>query len=109
VFAQHDVERVRGDEIKREIRRGAGQAGGDGRRDGWVREIGGDELLELRDELMRALGRHVQTKKFHGNEAILVGFVRAKYGSERSGSNLMQYAKWSERVRERRARNFRVQ
>jgi hypothetical protein len=58
---------------------------------------------------MGALRRHVKTKQFHRNEAILVGFVRAKHGSERSGSNLMQYAKWSERVRERRARNFRVQ
>ena len=109
VLAHDDVERVGRDEVEREIRGGAGDAGGDGRSNSRVREIGGDQLLELRDELMNALGRHVQTKKFHRNESILVGIVRAKDGSQRSSSDLMEYAKWTERVRERRARNFRVQ
>ncbi len=84
-------------------------AGGERRRDGRMREIGRDELLELGHELMNALGRHVELEQLHRDEAILIGFVCAKHRTERSGADLMQNTKWTERVGKRRAGSFRVQ
>ena len=109
VIAHDDVEGIGGDEVLREIGRGAGDASGDRCGNRRMRQVGRDELLEFGDELMHALGRNVQAKQLDRHEPILIGFVRAKNWSKRSGSNLMQDAKGTERVGKRRATGFRVQ
>ena len=57
VLADHEVERIGGDEILREIGGHAVNAGRERRRDRRMRQIGGDEALELGDELMDTIGR----------------------------------------------------
>jgi len=59
---------------------------------------------------MHAFRRHIQPKQLDRDKTILIRLVRTKNRAKRSSSNLMQYAKWTERVRERSgARGFRVQ
>ena len=109
MIAHDEVEGVGGDEILCEIGGGARDSGGNRRGDAGMRQVRGDELLELGDKAVRLLGRHVQPEPLHRNETILIRLVRAKDGTKRSCSDLMQNAKRTERVREQGARGFRVQ
>ena len=104
-----DVDRVGGDKIVREVRRGVDDPGGDGRGDRRVRQIGGDQLLELGDQAVRSLRRKVQPEPFDRNELLLLRIVRAKHGTERARADLMENTKWTEGVRRRSAGGVRVQ
>ena len=109
VLADDDVERVGGDKILREIRRGVGDAGGERRGDRRMRQIGRDQLLEFGDELVRALRRKIEPEQLDRDETILFRLIRAKHGTERARADLMKNAKWTESVRRRRAGSVRVQ
>jgi hypothetical protein len=74
-----------------------------------VRQVGGDDLVELGDELMHALRREIQDELLDGDRPIPRGIVRAKDGSKSPGTNLIENTKWSECVRWRRASSFCVQ
>jgi hypothetical protein len=74
-----------------------------------MREIRSDQLFELSDELMDALGRQVEPEDLDGDDAILVRVDRAEDGTEDTGANLMKNTERSEGVRWRRAGSVRVQ
>ena len=110
VVADQDVKRVSGREFLNEVRRaGRVEAGGKRRGDARMREIGGTEPLQLSDELMNALRRKIEAEEFDRDEAIALGFVRAKDGSQSSGADLVENAEWTEGVRGAGIRSFRVQ
>ena len=69
----------------------------------------GDQLFELRDELVHAFRRKIEPENFYVNESIAIGVIRTKDRSQRTIANLMQHAKWTEGVRRRGAGSFRVQ
>ena len=100
------IERIGGDEILREIRRGLDDAGGDRRGDGRVCEIGGDQTFELGDELVHALGGQVEAEELHRDELVLLWIVGSKDLAESARTNLMKHAERTERVRRRGAGRF---
>ncbi len=104
-----DVDRVGGDEIVREVRRGVDDPGGHGRGDRRVRQIGRDQLLEFGDQAVRSLRRKVQTEPLYRDEFLLLRIVRAKHGTERARADLMENAKWTEGVRRCSTGSVRVQ
>ena len=108
-LAQKGVERIGGDEVLCQVCRGASDAGGKWNGDARVREIRRDEPIELSHQLMHALGRYVEPKHLHGDEPILVGFVRTKHWTERPCPNLMKNTKRTKRVGRRSSGSFRVQ
>ena len=107
--AEHGLEGVGGHEVLREVRGHTGDAGGDRRGNGRVRQIGGDELLELSDQSVHAIGREIESEELDRDEAVLLGLVRTKHGTERTRPNLMENPEWTECVRRRSAGGFRVQ
>ena len=109
VLAHHDVERVGGDVILREIRDDAVDAGRDGRGDPGMSKSGFDQALELADELMHPLRRQVEAEDFDRHQAIALRLVRAKHRPQSTGTDLMKYSKWTESVWRSGAGNFRVQ
>ena len=109
VIAHHDVERVGGDEVLGEIGGVAGDAGRQRRGDAGVRQLGGDQPLELGDELMHALGRQIESEQLDGDETIVLGFIGAKHRTQRARADLMKNAKWTERVGRRSTGSVRVQ
>ncbi len=74
-----------------------------------MRQLGGDELLELVDELVHALRGEIEREELHRDEPIAVGVVGAVHRAQRAGAQLMQNAKRAERVGWRSAGNVRVQ
>ena len=104
-----DVDRVSGDKIVREVRRGVDDPGGPRRGDRRVRQIGRDQLLEFGDQAMRSLRRKIQTEPLYRDELLLIRIVRAKHGTERARADLMENAKWTEGVRRRSTGGVRVQ
>jgi len=74
-----------------------------------MRQVGGDQLLELGDELMNFVGSEIQTKQLDGNQPVFFGLVRTKYRAQSPRTDLMKYAKWSEGVRRRSTDSVRVQ
>lgn len=109
MLADDGVERIGGHEVLREIRRGLDDTGGDRGGDGRVCEIGGDQALQFRNELVYALRGQVQAKQLDCDELVLLGIVRTKDLAERARANLMKYAERTERVRRRGAGSFVVQ
>ena len=74
-----------------------------------VRQVGGDQPLELGDEPMHALGRQIQTEQLDRDQPVVLGIVRAKHGSQCAGANLMKNTEGTEGVRRRSASSVRVQ
>ena len=109
VLTDRRVERLGLDELVRKICRGAGDARGDRHGDSRMREIGRDELFELRDELPRAFRRQIQREHFDGDEAIALLVVRMKDRAECSGADLMKDTKGTQRVGRRGAGSIRGQ
>src|SRR6184192_1309989 len=110
VVADEDVKGVGGREFLNEVRRAARiEPGGERRSDARMRESGGDDSLQLSDELMNAFRRQLEAEEFDRDEAIALGFVRAKDGSESPGADLMENAEWTEGVRGAGISSFRVQ
>ena len=84
-------------------------SGGERRGDARPRQTGGNDSLELGDELMDAVGRQVELERLDRDVAIAIGAVSAKHRAEGAGADLLQYAKRTERIGERRPGCFRVQ
>src|SRR4029078_12928735 len=72
-------------------------------------QIGGNQPLQLRNQLMTALGRNFDAKEFDGDETILLGLIGAKPGSESTCADLVEHAKRSEGIGRRSAGSVRVQ
>lgn len=72
-------------------------------------KFGGDQLVELRDELMHAFRWKIEPENFYSNESIAIGVIRTKDGAQSAIANLMEHAKWTEGVGRRGAGSFRVQ
>ena len=109
VLARQDVQRVGGHEILGEIRRDVADAGSERGRDTRMGQVGVDERLQFRDELMNELGEKVQLEELDRDEPIVFGMIRAKNRSECPCANLVKNAKWAECFRVSGARGFRVQ
>jgi hypothetical protein len=109
MLAKVRVERLGGDEVLREIGGDAGDAGGNGRDDRRMGQVGSNELFQLRHEAVDAVRREIQPEEFDRDKPILFGLVRPKDGAERTRSDLMQNPEWTECVRRRSAGGFRVQ
>lgn len=105
----HHVDRVGGDKIVREVRRGVDDPGGQGRGNRRVREVGRDQLLEFGDEPVRSIRRKIQTEPLYRDELVLLRIVRAKNRTERARADLMENAKWTEGIRRRSTGSVRVQ
>jgi hypothetical protein len=74
-----------------------------------MRQLGADEAIEIRDELMHQLRRQIDREQFDRDRTIALGIVRTKHRTQRAGANLMNDAKWTERFRSHRSGRFRVQ
>src|SRR5262247_2267126 len=74
-----------------------------------MRQIGGDQTLELRDQAVGTFGRQVDAKNFDGNETILLWLVSAKHGAKSTSTDLVKHAKRSEGIGRRSAGSIRVQ
>ncbi len=74
-----------------------------------MREIGGDQPLELGDEPVHLFRRKVELEDLDGDEPLALRVERAKDRPQRPRPNLMKNSKRSERVWRRRAGGFRVQ
>jgi hypothetical protein len=74
-----------------------------------MRQLGSNEALEPRDELMYFFGREIQIEELHRDEALALRVVGAEHRSQRPRTNLMKNTKRSERVWWRSAGSFRVQ
>src|SRR6185295_13612688 len=72
-------------------------------------ERGGDQPLELADELMHALRRQIEREQLDGDRDVARRIMGAKHRSQRPGTNLMKNTKRSERNREPGTGSFRVQ
>ena len=96
-------------ELLDQVRGDAADAGGDRRGDAGVREVRGDQLLELGNELMDALGRKVELKDLDRDDTIGLRMPGAVDRTERPGANLMENTERSEGVRWRGAGSVRVQ
>ncbi len=93
IFTKHDVERLAHRVFLREIGRAMFEAGGDGRSDVGMREIRGDERVQLRDERGGLFGREIETKHLDRHEPIAIGagrLVRTKHRTQRARTNLME-------------------
>jgi hypothetical protein len=108
-LADGKIERLGGHVLGREIRRDASDARCDRRRYRAKRQLRRNEMLERREQLMHALGRHVQLEDLDGDETLPLRIVATKHGSEGASTNLMKNAKRSERIGRRAARGFRLQ
>ena len=89
-LAQHDVEGIADRILLGEIDRTALQSRRDGRGDVRVIDVGGDERVQMTDERGGLLGREIETEDFDRDESIAAGLVRAKDGTERARTNLME-------------------
>ena len=108
-FANHDIERVAGEVILREVCDDAVETSGDGRRDDRMPKSGVDQPFEFADQLMDTFGRQVEAEDFDRNQAIAIRFVRTKHRTQSTGTDLMKYAKWTKGVWRGGAGSFRVQ
>ena len=74
-----------------------------------MRQVGCDNRLELADQAMNAVGWKIEAKTFDRDETIGLGVICAVDRPQRTRSDLMQHAKWTEGVGRRAAGSFRVQ
>ena len=109
LVANNDVERILRHIVVREIRDAAFHSCGDRRGDARMSEPGGNQLLELGDELLHPLRRQAETEDFDGNEAISIGFVRTKHRTQCPCTDLMENPKRTERTRGGRASSIHAQ
>jgi hypothetical protein len=109
VFADDDVEAVGGDEVLCEIRLDAGHSRSHRRGNGGMRQVFGDQTLELGDQLMNAFGRQIEPEQLDRDELVLLRIVSSKDRAERACPDLMKNAEGTERVGRRGASSFRVQ
>ena len=65
--------------------------------------------LEFADQFMDTFGLQVEAEDFDRNQAIAFRFVRTKHRTQRTGTDLMKYPKWTKGVWRGGAGNFRVQ
>ena len=107
--ARHDVHRVGGHEILRQVRRDARDARGDGRSNRGVREIRVDQRLKFGNQLVNALGSQIKLEQLDGHQLVFVGVVGAKNRAERSCADLMKNTKRTEGFGLRDAGSFRGQ
>ena len=109
VFPEGAVERFRLDVLVREKRRRAGDTGGNRRDDARMTEVSRDQPLEVGHQLPRAIGRKVRRKQLDGQNAVALRVVGTIDRPERPGTDLMQHAKWTQRLGGRIAGSVRVQ
>ena len=109
MLADGEVERFSADVILDEIGGDVRDAGRERRRQGRMRQIGGDQTFERRDELMDTLGRQIELEELDRDEPLAFRIVRPKHRSESPRTDLMKNTKRSERVWRRCAGSFRVQ
>ena len=109
VLTNDDVEGFRSDVVLRQVGGHALDAGRTRRGNRRVSKIDGNQLFELRDQLMYALGRQIQAEQFDSHEPVAIRLVRTEHRAQRTGTDLMKHAKWTEGIRGRRADSFRVQ
>ena len=109
VFSDREVERLGGHVILREERRHAGDAGRQRQRQRGMRELGRDQPLERRDELMNFFRRQVEGEELDRNEPLALRVIRTEHRPQRPRTDLMKNTKRSERVWWRSAGRFRVQ
>jgi hypothetical protein len=76
-LAQGNVERIGRHIFLSQIRSILVHAGGDGRGNRRMRQVDGDQLLEIGDEPMDALGWQIKREQLDGNEAIAIRIERA--------------------------------
>jgi hypothetical protein len=74
-----------------------------------MRERDRHQLVELGDQTMDAVGRHIEPKQFDGDESIAIRIVRTKDRSQCASADLMENPKWTERLSRRATVSFRVQ
>ena len=74
-----------------------------------MRETGGNQTVEFRDELMRPLRREIEFEEFHRDESLACRIVGAKHRPQRARPDLMKNAKRSEGVRRGSASSVSVQ
>ena len=78
--------------------------------DVWMSDLPGDERLKRGDELRGLFGSEIESKDFDRNEPIARRLVRAKDGTQRARTNLMENPEWPERFgRKVQDRIFAVQ
>ena len=104
-----DVEGVGSNEIHREIRGNIADPGRERRGNAGVAQIGGDQSLQLDDELVGTLGRKIDAKQLDRDETILFRLIGAKDRAKSSCADLVKHAKRSESVGRRIAGSVRVQ
>jgi len=74
-----------------------------------VREIGGDQALELCHELVGALRRQVEFEQLDRDEVLALRIVGAKHRPQGSRADLVKHSKRSEGVGRRIANSVSVQ
>ena len=108
-FTGHDIEGIPQHEVLSEIRRRIDESSRQRRCQSRMRDLGGDQRLELSNDSVSSIGREIQAKELQGDKAVVFGVVRSENRSERSGSDWMQHAERTNGVRRRRADNVGVQ
>jgi hypothetical protein len=74
-----------------------------------MRQVGGDQLVELGDELVNPFRRNVEPEDLDRNGPVVVGMNSAIDRTERAGANLMEDTERPEGVRRRRTGSVGVQ
>src|SRR5207253_6833391 len=74
-----------------------------------VRQLGRNQMLELTSKLMETFRWQVEAEQLDGDKAIARGVVGAEHRPQRTGTDLMENSKWSERVWRRSPGDLRVQ
>jgi hypothetical protein len=96
VLTNRQVQRFGRDVILCEVRRHARDTGRQWDRDCGVIQVGGDELIELGNELMDAFGRQIQFEELDRNQSFAPRVISAEYRPKRACTNLMENPKRSE-------------
>ena len=109
LFAHHGVQRFRRHILLRQVCLDTLDARDDKLCDGWMRQAGRDDRLELGDEPVDAIGREIEAEELDRDQPILVRIVRAKNRAESAGANLMKDSKWTKHVGRCSTHSFRLQ
>jgi hypothetical protein len=104
-----DINRLGDDEVLGEKGGDAGDARREGRGNGRMREVGGNQRLQLAHEPVHALVWEIELEELDGNQLVLIRIVGTKNRTQCACSDLMKNAKRTERPRMRSAGSFRVQ
>jgi hypothetical protein len=74
-----------------------------------VRQVGRDQTVERRHELMDTLRWQIQFEELDGDKTFTLRIVRTEHRTQRPRTNLMKNTKRSKCVRRNGAGSFRVQ